>query len=57
MEGSNVVAAAFPPVGNVGKSSRGSVCIRDSNRSAEILTPPLSSLMWMSVSGSERTIS
>ena len=43
--------------GRVGKSSRGSVCIRESNRSAATLTPLLSSAMRMSVSGRDLTIS
>ena len=46
-----------PLSGSVGKSSRGSVCIRESNRSAATLTPPLSSAIRMSVSGSDLTIS
>ena len=43
----------------VGKSSRGSVGIRDSNRSADTLTPvpPFSVSMLTSASGSARTIS
>ena len=52
------VARAFPPAsGSVGKSSRGSVCIRESNRSAATLTPFLSSWMRTSVSGRALTIS
>ncbi len=43
--------------GSVGKSSRGNVCIRESKRSAATFTPPLSSAMRMSVSGSDLTIS
>ena len=51
-------AVGAPPAsGSVGKSSRGSVCIRESNRSAATFTPPLSSAMRMSVSGSDLTIS
>ena len=46
-----------PASGSVGKSSRGSVCIRDSNRSAATLTPLLSSEIRMSVSGRDLTIS
>ena len=53
----SVALGAPPPSGSVGKSSRGSVCIRESNRSAATLTPPLSSAMRMSVSGSDLTIS
>ena len=52
------VARAFPLTsGSVGKSSRGSVCIRESNRSAATLTPFLSSSIRTSVSGSALTIS
>ena len=48
------VALGVPPdSGSVGKSSRGSVCMRESNRSAATFTPPLSSAMRMSVSGSD----
>ena len=43
--------------GSVGKSSRGSVCIRESNRSAATFTPFLSSAIRTSVSGSALTIS
>ena len=44
--------------GRVGKSSFGSVCIRDSKRSAATFTAPFfSSSMRMSVSGSSFTIS
>ena len=51
--------ALYPPVasGSVGKSSRGSVCIRESNRSAATLTPFLSSSIRTSVSGSALMIS
>ena len=45
------------PSGSVGKSSRGSVCIRESNRSAATLTPFLSSSIRTSVSGSALMIS
>ena len=52
------VARAVPLTsGSVGKSSRGSVCIRESNRSAATLTPFLSSSIRTSVSGSALTIS
>ena len=44
-------SAAPPLSGSVGKSSRGSVCIRESKRSAATFTPLLSSAMRMSVSG------
>ena len=53
----SVAVGAPPASGSVGKSSRGSVCIRESKRSAAIFTPPLSSAMRMSVSGSDFTIS
>ena len=53
----SVDASAPPDSGSVGKSSRGSVCIRESKRSAATFTPPLSSAMRMSVSGSDLTIS
>ena len=43
--------------GTAGKSSFGSVCIRESNRSAATFTPFLSSAMRTSVSGSALTIS
>ena len=51
--------ALMVPVGSgsVGKSSRGRVCMRESNRSAATLTPPLSSSILTSVSGSALTIS
>ncbi len=51
--------ALYPPVesGRVGKSSRGSVCIRESKRSAATLTPFLSSSIRTSVSGSALMIS
>ena len=45
------------PSGSVGKSSRGSVCIRESKRSAATLTPLLSSSIRTSVSGSALMIS
>src|SRR6187399_1916 len=46
------VARASPlNSGSVGKSSRGSVCIRESNRSAATFTPFLSSSIRTSVSG------
>jgi len=52
------VALKFPLAsGTAGKSSFGSVCIRDSNRSAATFTPFLSSVMRTSVSGSALTIS
>ena len=43
--------------GTAGKSSRGSVCMRESKRSAATFTPFLSSAMRTSVSGSAFTIS
>ena len=43
--------------GTVGKSSRGSVCIFESNRSAATVTLVLSCSIRTSVSGSARTIS
>ena len=43
--------------GSVGKSSRGSVCMRESNRSAATFTPFLSSSIRTSVSGSALMIS
>ena len=51
--------AVYVPVasGSVGKSSRGSVCMRESNRSAATFTPPLSSSIRTSVSGSALMIS
>jgi hypothetical protein len=53
----NVARAAPAASGSVGKSSRGSVCIRESNRSAATFTPFLSSSIRTSVSGSALTIS
>ena len=51
-------ALAAARSGSVGKSSFGSVCIRDSKRSAATFTVPFfSSSMRMSVSGSSFTIS
>jgi hypothetical protein len=53
----SVALAAPLDSGSVGKSSRGSVCMRESKRSAATFTPPLSSAMRMSVSGSALMIS
>src|SRR5205085_383829 len=52
-----VIYVVVPDSGSVGKSSRGRVCMRESNRSAATFTPPLSSAIRMSVSGSDLTIS
>ena len=51
------VLTPAPPSGSDGKSSRGSVCILESKRSAATRTPDLSCSMRTSVSGSAFTIS